>query len=68
MRHAIAVLASLCAEQFGLFTYQVIGNTVEITGYHCGETGHVEIPARINRIPVTRIGDDSADVPPSDSA
>jgi hypothetical protein len=48
--------APLCAEQFGLFTYQVIGNTVEITDYPTSETGDVDIPAEIAGKPVTSIG------------
>jgi hypothetical protein len=48
--------APLCAEQFGLFTYQVVGGTVEITDYPTSETGAVEIPAMINGKPVTSIG------------
>ena len=48
--------ASLSAEQFGAFTYQVVGDTVEITDYPTTAVGAVDIPAVIDGKPVTRIG------------
>jgi hypothetical protein len=47
----------LHSAQFGLFTYQVIGNTVTITACAQSASGLVEIPAMIEGKPVTRIGD-----------
>ena len=52
--------APLCAEQFGLFTYQVVGGTtIEITDYPEDAVGPVEIPAMIDGKPVTSIGEDA---------
>ena len=55
-------LALLClittttrAGQFGLFTYEVVGNTIEITDYQDDGTGHVDIPLEIEGKPVTAI-------------
>ena len=49
---------TLRAEQFGLFTYQLVnGTTVKITDYPDNATGPVAIPAGINGKPVTSIGD-----------
>ncbi len=53
---AAALVAPLSAEQFGLFTYEVGGETVEITNYPTTETGAVVIPAEIRGNPVTSIG------------
>ena len=44
------------AEQFGLFTYRVVGATIEITNYPQSAVGKVEIPAQIDGKPVTSIG------------
>ena len=41
-------VASLSAEQFGLFTYEVVGGSVTITDYPDNEVGDVEIPATID--------------------
>ena len=49
-------VASLSAEQFGLFTYEVIGETVTITDYPEDAVGDVKIPAVIDGKPVTEIG------------
>ncbi len=49
--------APVSAEQYGLFTYKVAGGTVEITDYPTGAVGDVEIPAEIDGMPVTVIGD-----------
>ncbi len=49
-------LASLSAEQFGLFTYEVIGETVTITDYSEDAVGNVKISAVIDGKPVTEIG------------
>lgn len=49
-------LTTLSAEQSGLFTYRVIGDTVEITGYPIETTGPVTIPAEIDGKPVVTIG------------
>lgn len=65
IRFAVVLLAcqllafdNLTAEQFGLFTYRIInGVEAEITGYPPFEVGSVEIPAVINGMPVTSIGD-----------
>jgi hypothetical protein len=47
----------LRADQFGLFTYTVVGGTeVQITAYPQDGTGPVEIPAQIAGLPVTSIG------------
>jgi hypothetical protein len=40
----------------GDFEIVISGNAVEITGYHGGKTD-IEIPGKINTIPVTAIGD-----------
>ncbi|MDB6109626.1 MAG: Ig-like surface protein [Pedosphaera sp.] len=37
--------------------YTTINNTIQITGYTGGDGGHVNIPATINGLPVTSIGD-----------
>ena len=49
--------APLLADQFGLFTYRVVGDTVEITDYPTTEVGGVDIPAEIDGKPVTSIGE-----------
>jgi hypothetical protein len=50
-------VAPLRAEQFGAFTYEVVGgNTVTITYYRRSEVGPVVIPAEIGGKPVTSIG------------
>ena len=49
--------APLSAEQFGLFTYEVVGDSIEITYYPRNETGAVEIPGEIDGKPVTSIGE-----------
>ena len=49
-------VASLSAEQFGLFTYEVVGGSVTITDYPEDAVGEVEIPAEIDGNPVTSIG------------
>ena len=59
-----ACLSILCAlltltasaEQFGIFTYRVAGDTVEITGHLKPPVGHFEIPSEIEGRPVTAIG------------
>jgi hypothetical protein len=48
---------SASAEQFGLFTYTVSDEEITITDYPENATGHVEIPAEIDGLPVTMIGD-----------
>ncbi len=48
--------APLSAAQFGLFTYEVVGDTVTITDFPEDTVGHVEIPSKINGRPVTGIG------------
>lgn len=52
-------VASLCAEQYGLFTYRTEGGEIIITDYPEDATGHVEIPAKIADMPVTGIGSSS---------
>lgn len=47
---------SLSAEEYGLFTYRVVGDTVQITGYPREAVGDVVIPAEIDGKPVTSIG------------
>lgn len=47
------------AGQFGLFTYRLIGETVEITDYPEDEVGEVAIPAEIDGRPVTHIGSEA---------
>ncbi len=48
----------LRAEQFGLFSYKVIGGAnVEIVGYPQNASGSLEIPQEIAGRPVTSIGD-----------
>ena len=44
------------AEQFGLFTYKVTDGEVTITNYPEDATGHVEIPAEIDGLPVNAVG------------
>ena len=44
--------ALLGAEQFGLFTYDITGNTVWITGYPVDAVGAVVIPSEIEGLPV----------------
>ncbi|MCX6873760.1 MAG: leucine-rich repeat domain-containing protein, partial [Verrucomicrobia bacterium] len=64
LRNSALILLIYCcsigllpAEQFGLFTYRVIGGAeVEITGYPTTEVGAVAIPAEIDGKPVTSIG------------
>lgn len=49
--------APLRAEQFGLFTYQVVlGTEIKITDYPDNATGAVILPAEIDGKPVTSIG------------
>ena len=48
--------APLSAEQFGLFTYRVDGEEVQITDYAEDAAGEVVIPAEIDGKPVTSIG------------
>jgi len=49
--------SSLSAEEFGLFTYEVVeGTSIEITDYPEKATGDVVIPADIEGLPVTGIG------------
>jgi hypothetical protein len=48
---------SLSAEQFVLFTYQVIGDEIEITDHPAVVGGSIEIPADIDGMPVTSIGE-----------
>jgi hypothetical protein len=50
-------VTTMSAEQFGLFTYEVIGGSVTITDYPGDEVGEVEIPVKIGGTPVTTIGD-----------
>ena len=53
--HGVNELPSDKLEQFGDFTYRVIGDEVEIVGYPKDFAGHVEIPATIEGKPVTGI-------------
>ncbi len=41
--------------QSGLFTYEVVDGKVHITAYPAEETGHLDIPAQLDGIPVTAI-------------
>jgi hypothetical protein len=52
----VGLLPSLRAGQFGLFTYERVEDTIEITGYPQDAVGAVEIPAVIEGLPVTRLG------------
>ena len=52
----LGTAAPLAADQFELFTYEVAGDTVEITDYPEDAVGAVDIPAEIAGRPVTRIG------------
>lgn len=56
----LAVLAytpiSAHAEQFGLFTYEIVDGEVTITDYPENAIGHVNIPLKIQSYPVTSIG------------
>lgn len=47
--------AGFGAEQFGRFTYRVVGETIEIIDYPKDLPGEVEIPAEIDGKPVTAI-------------
>ena len=47
----------LSAEQFGLFSYRVIEDAIEISDYPEDAVGEVDIPAEIDGKPVTSIGD-----------
>ena len=49
-------VASLSAEQFGLFTYEVVEGSVTITDYPNNGVGEVGIPAEIEGRPVSSIG------------
>jgi len=44
------------AEQFGLFTYEVAGGEITITGYPRGTVEDIVFPAMIEGKPVTTIG------------
>ena len=46
----------LHAEEFGLFSYREVGETIEITDYPTSATGSVTIPSEIVGKPVTAIG------------
>ena len=46
----------MSAEQFGLFTYEVVEGSVTITDYPNNGVGEVEIPAEIEGRPVSSIG------------
>ncbi len=52
----IVALTAEQSERSGLFTYRVIGETVEIVDYPKDAIGDVEIPAAIDGKPVTSIG------------
>jgi hypothetical protein len=57
-----AAIEEARAEQFGLFTYEIIdGSAIEITDYPETESGHVDIPELIDGLPVTTIGDRAFD-------
>ena len=56
-----ASLATLPADQFGLFTYEIIGPSAVITDYPDSEPGHLDIPAEIEGIPVTEIAGSAFD-------
>jgi hypothetical protein len=52
--------SSVHAEEFGLFTYTVIGGTtIEITDYPTSEIGEVSVPDEIDSKPVTSVGDNA---------
>ena len=55
---AIALVLSLAfsasAEQFGLFTYRVNGDSVEISDYPENAVGPVEIPEEIDGKPIAK--------------
>jgi len=52
--------SSVHAEQFGLFTYTVIGgSTIEITDYPTGAIGAVIVPEEIDSKPVTSVGNNA---------
>ena len=54
---ALAVSALSLADQYGNFTYTVIGGSeIEITRYPPNEYGPVAIPSQIVGLPVTGIG------------
>lgn len=53
---ALLSLTTAQAEQFGLFTYEVTDGEITITDYPEDATGHVEIPAEVEGLPVTTIG------------
>ena len=55
----ICSLTCLSAEQFGDFTYIDNGTSITITDYPSNAVGAVEIPASINGLPVTSIGDEA---------
>jgi hypothetical protein len=50
-------LPPIQAEQFGLFTYEIIDDSAVITDYPDTEVGHVEIPSEIEGLTVVRIAD-----------
>jgi hypothetical protein len=55
-----ALSRPLRADQFGWFTYTVVGSTeVQITDFAYNATGHVEIPAQTAGLPVTSIGNNA---------
>ena len=45
------------SEEFGDFTYEVVDGAIEITGYSTLATGSLQVPAEIDGLPVTHIGD-----------
>jgi hypothetical protein len=45
------------SEEFGDFTYEVVDDEIEITGYSTLDTGSLQVPPEIGGLPVTRIGD-----------
>ncbi|MCH1419348.1 MAG: hypothetical protein L7W40_03525 [Akkermansiaceae bacterium] len=49
---SILSLGNVGAEQFGLFTYDEVDGTVEITGFPEDLEIHVDIPAEIDGKPV----------------
>ncbi len=48
--------APMSAAQFGLYTYEVVGDTVTITDFPEDAVGHAEIPTEIDGMPVVTIG------------
>lgn len=52
----LSAAKTLLAEQFGLFTFEVVDETVAITDYPEDAAGSVEIPASIEGRPVATIG------------